>query len=1725
AAPSAERDAEAVLVNTTATELIAVIDSMLSDLPSNSNDTPVCNALFTALTSFRNRVNAAKNAAIAAQQQAQAKKLLTELNLLEEGYKNWRSDSVEHRGMINAVKNLMVKPGTTDEVNPTYSTIVDANADATKVDFSGTTGILNKIYHYVDGYKVNSSLYSIWSHSNVNSDNQIAYNENTVMADGKTTVSDKTIELQSLYGNWTTNSDTRMRLLKACYEIITGRSFDGDKPQNSTEEDFAESKSKGSWGTSLQNYKKAFAYVYKTVFDYNILQTQIIPSKCIPKVVGTTESITLLPTHIVTQSASSVKKVIALTAIEQSSDFIVPSQDTIPTAAWESAKVVLDNLKHTGEDSFETYVKNQSSELEKLTNRVGKNGFYKITQILNELEEKIDIFRLRSSSIDQSIALALVKWYNAVVDYAAQYIKIDLQEYINDSAHLNSKEWASIGKAKNKNLDVDDQAALGDDTSWSVQTPSSEKDATAKATKTMLKYIMLDGNVIKYVFPGTGNNTWIANGNTILGQIQTLKSGFINQNSVGSFLIDDLTKAQQQLENLLQQYNALTEEQKKGYDSTTIRAYIQNLKTIVTNNLGNLDEKTGQFILKSNVALPVSTQEIYKKLLENLNNLQGAFESIIISKNVKIFEDWFINIEKIYYDWRIDSKNRKKLLEQLSLFKGIIFEFQLPSAIANDEALTLENVEIRQADEMSKMMGNIRNAVSALNSILKTVVVGNNKEKKVVDNGNKTIPDTLNDIEAANKNSGYLATARSNLATAKGEFRSMDDYFTCSNVIENLSILCQDMRTNVTNVPAEKIDAWKETMSSSGIILRMASNSPYFSADIISHISEIETYIKQYDVQDNDGKIKDYHKIANRYGYTGDYAIDQTAIIRQMDVINKEIEKEFATENPHRDVDLLSAKISGQPVTFSVDNVCNSIDRCTKYYESWLDFERYASYLITNFMAENVTVENVLNAAEEAIIERIRDGTDNNCRTLLDLFEQYEPINTGDDYEKLLFKLQTISAINEKNTELLNIFNRRKFTEIDYTLQDNDFKVDILKIYKDLFIEDTSVFKKLRQYISGQNAYTTVVKYINDLFKQFPNWRNNGEENNNLRRCLVNLKSSALYRSHDPIWQIASALNSAEQTTVVSNSKGSCYLTDITAIVTITNLGSSQEGTLSDYVSTLINYVYSYNALADPRAIYASRIEAISDTIKDVLGNSQADHTVLFGVSSEALIVGGQLIPDGDKMAHLIIALEDLVQKWNREDEGATRTIFESMNPDGTFFLQSDGTYQLQAKDVAMPKNGTVKSVSGDMTTVNVYVDGAISSTTSSATIKNRIVTNELLSVVDSLKNIYVNGPLFRNVAEIYHRLKMAEYLYSVVGETIKNVVWHAPTNDLIDQTNRTFLASQGCYTFTMGDTAQVFVCGLLENGTIQISKLPSNFTVANLREGIAGNVISKGTEKKNPIYEAIFTTHWFLGLKGELGVFYALDDKGKVSNTELNIVANGKSYYSLNGNILDENGNAMTIDKDGFIIDLEGTRIVREITGNSTVYTAYKIDVITGRLLCIPYDPETKSEKTKASVDDSGIYQEYDMRFGAYKEMFHSHADYLKNENIHALFMEEVNNIGISFGIMYESWKISASNSIFGDAAKKFSTKLAQFVTMFSTISDMLGRHDVSRYNDKLAYETEQQMIRGINIILQNTNNVDKGFQNFANIATKAKQYYTLMCDLATAKGTGNVESAKQYA
>ncbi|MDR2372239.1 MAG: hypothetical protein LBD60_03780, partial [Puniceicoccales bacterium] len=1532
------------------------------------------------------------------------------------------------------------------------------------------TTMIDPIYDYVDKYWVHESLYSEWR--NYKKDETNIYGESTMVTADKT-VTERVIGLQAAYSGWTKSKIIQHELLKQCYKILKGE----DLPGASTEEEKTKLKNfrdnirgSGSAGYTPDTVSKNFfCDLFIKIYDYSVKERNSVPLRCNSILSAASDDFEPLAIRTIRQGDTTTSHVAVFTPVDNVIPFVEPSQGTVPKSHWESAKIVLDNLDVTGEDSLTDYLSKQASELAKQTNRVGKNGFYKIKLLLDEIEAKINVYKVFPDSANRNIAFALTEWYNAVLDYAAQHIKISLQEHIND--HLwdatNAKiPYEEIGDATNT------AGAATSNSNWKIT-----------SSGTMLKYIKLNIQsnntcTIQYLYPANNPSDLFTTINTLkssfLDADNKIKDAFMNVTST----LEEIKTLQGSLTNLLQQYNNLTEEQKKGYNSNTIEAYIQRLEEGISDNLCAYNVDTGVATYKI-TGLPKMTETLLVKCLQQLDNLKKRFESLKITREVNTFYDWFANIEKLYYDWRINSVSRKTLLKQLNLFKGIKFEFELPKSIANEQELTVDNVEIKSSPNMAEMMAKITTAVRDIKEIVNGTVNAD------IDQSKRTA------VEDALTGATTGATAKLEAAKTAGEFRAIDDYFTCKGIIEGLQSVLADIPTSGT-LSADQSTALRVKMASNEEVTQMTSNNQYFLTVIINHIGEIEDHIKLYDIEmPKNNNAKEYEKIADRYGFTGDCDCDQIAVIRLMDKIRVTIEDEFRAANNNRGSELLAAKISGRAISFSVDDIKNSDDRMKKYHQCWYDFERYASYLVTNFVHQNRN-EKMANGSDDGValndcgyatadFGNIAKGTESGGR----LLTYYTVSGSGNN-----------SVANRKITlnEACN-----SFAIIDYSDTHVDFKLDCLKVYKDLFL-DGSVFEKIRTYMAPRGAYLAVCDYVNYLFDQYTGWRDDVDVNTDLRKALTDLKGAKLYQQMDLSYKIEGDIR---ETVSPTGSIDDMYCSHIGATV---NKASSN---LSDYISILSNNIYGYDAYEDAEAIYSMRLKDINDKLEAVLGSSTYNYTALFNTKSDTLLSGGAIITDDDKMMQLIKQLENVVTGWNRQDAGSTKKIFNELNKDGVYFLQSDNSYVYNGAAVpqtAYPRDGTVKTIAGETTTYEICKDGSVASTETKKTadtVRNRIITNELLSVIDALKNVYLNGMAIRKVGEVYYRLQMAEYVYAMAGKEAKNVTWSASSGTK-------FLKNNGCYTFRMGDAD--FICGI-QNGEIKIAQLNDAGMPA------ASNVSGRTT------WLAEKEMTWFEEKKNLQGVFYKYTDSSTdpvLTAAEFSITANGKTYYSSGGSFFDSNGTEVGYDGEGFLLDKEEARIVKTVTNssNSSSYVAYRVDGISSDLLGVDYNPTTKTEIESSS----GKLERYGMRFGSHRGMFAANAQYLLDEDTHALFVEEFNTIGTNFGIEYANWKKDVNDELFSNSSKSFSAKIAQFAAMFSSLSDILGRHDVKRYNDKLAYSDEELMLKMINTMIKNFDKSDNDFKNFANIATRGKEYYTILNKIAIAKSSGNIEAANQY-
>ncbi|MDE6575843.1 MAG: hypothetical protein K2L24_00335, partial [Opitutales bacterium] len=739
--------------------------------------------------------------------QKQAKEFLIKLHELEDAHSDWRQNPVSHQVMLSDLQSC--------QGNAAYGDI--------------KTQIIDPIIKFVDSYDVNGSLYYWWKNGQLSAYDtgaRFSPREETTGTDGRiqyTNPASKTVDgalmsLQSTYGDgWTKGNATRNKLLQNLYTYTHGRHFNEDytnykaKYSDATKEDFlrvvTQPLKKGKWISNLsklpaptasladtayagaltditnssEKYTQVFGKAFKLVAEYDVIDTTTVPSRCVNSTYGTTDDFSPIP---VRQTSAGKTELALMTAIDEHPGFVEPTQGTIPTVAWNTASMVLGSLHTIGEDSIASYVAKQSDDLAALTNQEGSAGFYRVTKLLQEIAQKVDIFLKESDSMSLNIALALKKWYNAIVDYAAEYMVINLQTYINDN--YQSDGWQNL--ADNDNAIT----SISSPNSWRL---SPEKDVN----QTMLRYmdfntVGTDSYVITYHSAQYYTTTATENilralwelqstfycGNNLATNVAAIKkdidtyekiiknspetedgekkrleatankaealaklrylayqaqdlgaatvqknttNGEVSYNvtpiqseinkrtniakALGDLSRDrDLMLSQQtQVTNTLSQYNDLTEAQKEGYNSISLRAFIQRYKETLQKHCDS----------QYSDGLPEATQTVFKRCIEELENLNDTFENIVNRKQVDTFYRWFTQMEKFYYDWKINSVSRSTFLEQLKLFQQISFEFQLPNMIADDdEALSVEDVSVRLGDNMEKMMNKIREAADAL---------------------------------------------------------------------------------------------------------------------------------------------------------------------------------------------------------------------------------------------------------------------------------------------------------------------------------------------------------------------------------------------------------------------------------------------------------------------------------------------------------------------------------------------------------------------------------------------------------------------------------------------------------------------------------------------------------------------------------------------------------------------------------------------------------------------------------------------------------------------------------------------------------------------------------------------------------------------------------------------------------------------------------------------------
>jgi hypothetical protein len=1679
----------------------------------NSDDYPICKALNVAFTQLKANVKMIRDAAVIAKEQAQMKRMLIRLNELELTHRYWRSDPAEQISLLQAL---------------------DALKDDKNVEFGEKVkGLLGKVWTYVNKYRVEGSFYSEWTNCTAYSITA-SYTPKTVSSGGAVVVSKLVQSLQSQYAGWQRKAETKDELLKALHRLLNN---DANRTLAAT--DLDNYYTSVSSVTTVNNAEAFLKVLYKKIYQYDAVDRQRTPRRCTPEVTGAVEDFVGLPIQETTKDGQTTKRIMILTPVREIKEFTPPSQDAIGTGNWETARLILENIGVKGEDLMENYLEKQREALRDRVNVPGKDGYFRVAQILDEIDQWVDRYKVLTGTTNNQITQALAKWYNAVVDYVGQFIGRDLENYVNDNVSGTIGTFEEIGNAK------DAAGAEVKGSNWKIAGAAAAAD-----DKSRLRHITVGKTLASEPTTMTTSYLYADTSTTdpSLKELKDFQSGFLTNNKLKTTLqigmeCDELTMLQNYVTNSLKQYVDLQEAEKRSYNSTSIRAYVQALKGAVealNTAKGTTFPAATKAVLGNGTTTVNGVTTARAGYIGDLENLDNGFKSMEMLRQVDEFYEWFINLEKLNYDWRINGRSLEKMTEQLGKIKEIQFGILMPRPIGDEKDLRAENIEIRSSTNIEAMMGQLSSAVRGVNTIIASLT-GSNK----LTNG------SFDSILKENGGTGcYITDARGHLAaadTAK-EFWTKEDYFTYKDILDQLAKLMKEFRDFGTGnvVPLEKIKEWKSAMASSDIVLQAAdANSLYFDGELIDHIDALIAHLKKYDLAVSttapNGATEfkawlttQWQRLTQRYGSVGDCDRDSIAVIDFMNKQNQEIELEFGSNRARdRGSELLAGKVSGKAVQQEVKLVTEDIDRCRKYHQSWLDFEKNASFLVGNFLIQNETtliqdpnrakadsdtgkaVSTVMSSNGLDKLKAIMKGTDAKCKSLLDLYSLYQPNNeSNDDYEKLVYDL--------------NLLAKECPTEIDYDLPTPDLRLDCVKVYKEIFIDEASPFQQLQTYVAEQNAYTEILNCERYLFETYEDWRGNAEQGKALRGKLTDLKGAALYMQPDRSWLIENDPRPAvnEGATVTTTIKRS---SEVKARVVVNGyevgdpvevMGSNgeklmeKESNLGEYLTQLIEETYAYNPNDNPEAIYISRLGQIDAAVLSVL--DAGDHTSLFDIGADRLVPGGPLIDaDGggiSQMQVLINTLEDLVQAWNRQDGTTQKKVFDGMNPDGVYFSVGDGEYVYQGEKVEQdqyPKEGIVKTVTGEGSLFETCQGGAVKEAVRKPTVKNRIMTNELLSVIDSLKSIYVNGDAIANVSEIFYQLQMAEYVYAVAGKEAKGVKWHKPSRAYTDGDK--FLGKNGCYTFKMAgrgtgpngrEEDAWFICGVAD-GRVKV--------VRGDKPG--DSIISNGEVNGTTLGGK--TLLWFGEQEDLQGIFYQVGgDNMRLSNVVCSFTADGVNYTAQTGGIFDANGNAVGSDEDGFLLGVGGKRLTTARQGSGT--TAYRLDSISQELLTVKYNVAENKEIA------GGPLERYRVRFAQHDGLFSRRAKYLVDEETHGLFWEKLGEIGTGFNEKYDAWKRTLAMPQFQAAAEKIAPKVAEFATMFAALQDKLGRHDVERYNDSLAYEDEQAMLRRVNTLLQNLNG-DGDMEKFYSVVAQGKEYYTLLQELAQARMTGDIEKARQ--
>ncbi|MDR0351729.1 MAG: hypothetical protein LBH49_03755 [Puniceicoccales bacterium] len=1400
----------------------------------------------------------------------------------------------------------------------------------------------------------------------------------------------------------------------------------------------------------------------------------------------------------------------AFTRVDEPKEFEVPLRGAVGSFEWKTIESIVDTIGATGSDTMLEYMHRQFDLLMEKgidSGQVDNRALINIGNVLRELEERIRTYAARGSNgsdnagSDKMIANGLINWYNAITDCVAGHIKKSLQLSINGENGLAAKwdypeGWTQDGLLRYMTMDNKNCA---------------------------ISLVMADSLV-----------------NTNAYKMLQLKENYKEAININLSYINNIKSYQTSLLNMIDQYTAMTESNKQNYDSTVIRYYIASLKKEIekfikfSSSTGSDGREVISFSIGDN--FPAETKDMYVNYVNQLDAIERVLTYKMQMDQTELFYEWFVKVENIYADWRINGKNRERLLKQLEFFANTKVAFTLPLAVANSN-LDADPKDILLKDganvnKLSEKFAEINSLIGAAYDTIESIFWSNTVN--INDNTISRFTDIKNKLKGSDN-----GTAKHFFDEAKrfNEFRSIDDQNACEAMIEemyktvsstvlllqmvkdkgissqnedDIKNLCMMLNISYTGVVDAKskinsamngfnddnevlallrnaISAQKSSCTGGTLQKMLSTGTNYFSGTLIEHIIGNKTdentglsitgYIKQYNTKTDFSNVDAKDKVKSLvaiHGITGDLNFDQVAVINLIENMRVAVYNQYNDEVRKRPV-LLASQISGESANIEAKSLKDSPDLVESYYETMKEFERNSSMVVLNFLKTNVN--HLVSSANQIGTNTDETGKINAFNTVLNAIlgngvynslEDGRPIKTLSD----IFSYSGSDATLKAVIDVLNVLSGKSADNLlRLDVEKKDSFLDVLNKYKSLFVLEGSIMAHIEKYMVENAAWRFFMGEIDSVFSRYENWRTDSSQKTSLRSELSQLKNMIYYH----------------------------------------NLNNDQWEPLALQPLSNANYEMDSNGNFITRMSNNIRVEGEpSGGVMPVIDTPTEESTQ---TSENALTV--EDMPKGIQMSEHIENLLSQVRDYNANNDPKAVYVTRKAEIDNlvksTFGNAMDSNVLINTNKVNLIiGNGIITEENiflvikklEDLvsvwnirdTNINKEAFKLVNAGRKEGEPEKRIVTDTVLALIDDLKTCYSKGEAYAFCSIFNDRLSMAEYIYSVMNGQVSNLEWH---NKIVQGADESLmLQATGVYTFKDSE-GHTYACSMY-NGETKIMELP-----AMKDDEINGYVNGL---RKTTFYEA----------ENLQGVFFKENSNGDLTDVKLSITADGKTYISTNGGLIDANGNSLSFDEEGFFINKNDERIVirGQSTGSSDV--AYKVDATSGKILGVEYDIKSESYK----VGSYNVVETYNTRFIYRSGKYEPSSQYLTKENVRQGFLSEIMTIGSELEQRLNIWKAGLS----GIGPEYTSTALAsvsEFTAMFSRISDRLATHDVKMYNESMEFHDEQYMISGINSSLRNLSG-DGDLQNFVGLSERARKLYDAANKLTKASANGMTNEIK---